>query len=145
MEHQSIEPLSYLNPNYSQPEDSQKLLQFLFEDIDMWRRFEDFAFSIKRKEGITNFIPWLFSEKTEIPKWVLLFNEWLCLEETIERFGTMICPDCNGKGSFSIGSFTCDIQTCATCMGTGKTLTLWAEEVKKQPPNLTAGEFNRSE
>lgn len=114
------------NPDFSSPATWHELIQFLIkEHFDgIWKEFVDNQFM-----HVDAFhIPYLLSNFLQIPLTVTQFAAFLCLPETIERWGWGECNWCNGSGKWKDvvnGSQPCQ------CSGTGRILTPWAIYAKK--------------
>lgn len=131
MEHQSIEPLSRLNPSFSDPRHRDEFFSWLCKERpEMWEQFLSWALRQYEHpwawEGKT--IPWLFFSDPSRPR--DLMAEWLYLDSTIEDFGWEKCPNCEGDKRITLSDGR-GSHDCSLCSGSGKVLSAWAKYAKE--------------
>lgn len=124
-------PPDWHYPDYSNPADRERLLQYLMGQGEMWKTFRRYSFNEWLKEDDINYSEyearsesWLYlpPPNSDIPRWLYLLQEWLQLEETVDRFGWKGCPEW-GDCTVTVIKYGCD-----KCDGTGKVLTEWAKD-----------------
>jgi len=128
MEHQSIDPLSSLNPDFSDDRVAMELLRWMYEkkghmlmDFVVWSEFQfNYIFSFTFVEADSK--PYM--------RWVVLLAEWLRLERTREKWGWEECPNCEqGYAIRKVGDrMEGTTDRCQYCNGTGKIRSAWARE-----------------
>ena len=113
------------NPSYStSPADRERLWEYLMGKEEMWNSFLDWLvkqYWIKADRG---FFPWLTLPLDGVPRWVSLLSEWLGMESTREKWGTMECPNCVA-GVEEVGRMF--IKECTVCGGSGRIRAEWAK------------------
>lgn len=104
-------------PDYTSQPYFDNLLRVLFGEEEMWRLFWHWTGTDSDAPMVTSlFALWLFHPDHRT-RFLRLFLDFLSLEETQREWGFEPCPQVN-----------CQSLECK-------------EKVKKQPPDLTAGEF----
>lgn len=123
MEHQSIDPLSSLNPDFSDDRVAMELLRWFGEKkLEMWRIFWNEYVS----DSMTSFVVGWAIEKEEADSklymsCIISLAEWLRLEETREKWGWEECKrDCDNICP------SYDEEKYGTC--SGKIRSEWARE-----------------
>lgn len=120
MEHQSIEPLSRLNPDFSDDHTAMELLRWFFKEKEgMFMEFYDYMDIVAE-----DFILLKEVDGKQYMSWVVLLAEWLRLEETREKWGWEECPTCWRPGDYT-GPLP---MFCPRCNGSGKIRAEWARE-----------------
>jgi hypothetical protein len=124
------------SPSYSAPDNFEVLTDKLFGDEKIWLDFYLWAGEQFGKEYFLPIEKWVKVE-ADLAAWLFLdwsrfcslFASFLYLPETIDEFGYMECPHCEGTG-WESPSFNCK-----DCNGSGKILKQWAilaKEIKDE-------------
>jgi hypothetical protein len=100
--------------NYSNPANRERLLHYLMKQKKMFDEFVDWSWNnkwVNDTKTKLDCIPWFFLPypDSDIPRWIILLQEWLQLRKTIRIFGYIRCPD---KGRFK--DFTL-LKRCESC------------------------------
>lgn len=115
MEHQSTEPLSSLNPDFSDDRTALELYRwFSTSKEDMFTEFEEYM-----DISTYDFIKFKEVDGKNYMRWVVLLSEWLRLEETREKWGWEECPDKNIIGGLCITKkdSKCPVKEGDNCSG----------------------------
>jgi hypothetical protein len=138
MEHQSIDPLSSLNPDFSDDHTAMELLRWMHKTKwRMWRAFRDYSYGKMVESELMDFQFWSFSftqaDGKQYMIWVSTLAEWLRLPETIRDFGWEECPNCEqGYAIRKVGHrMEGTTDRCQFCDGSGKVLSAWAKYAKE--------------
>ena len=122
------------------PADGERLWGYLMGKKDMWRYFQDWTYDVWEEdvdlvERGTSWnteadrVAWLFFPLDGVPRWVSLLSEFLGMEETGEKFGTIKCECYEGHEAYlATEDGDVDFRMCPECSGSGRIRADWAKE-----------------
>jgi hypothetical protein len=120
------------HPDYStSPDDRERLWGYLMGKDELYKAFDYYVGCKWSEANIWRYqVQWMMlpPPDSDIPRWLLLLQEWLELEETRSRFGKVKCSNCIAGVEESGPTF---IKECTVCDGSGRVLAPWAREAKE--------------